>query len=336
MSLTGLGIHHQQFLNSLDSAVLKLRSQVFAPSTKATYRSQKRAFLQFCKLAGLSPVPLSQDNAGRYIAYLSQRLSYGSIKSYINVVRIMHLEAGYVSPFSNTWVIDSLLKGAKRVLGAATRQKLPITPAILFSIFSLLNLSSSLDITFWAACLVAFFSFFRKSNLFITSLPNFNPSLHLCRKDASFSADGVVLAVRWSKTIQYRQRVLSVPLPRISSSPLCPSFALLSALRLSPSPADGPLFTFSSAQGWAALSANMFSAKLHALLARLGFPPSAYSGHSFRRGGASFALECGLPTELIKVQGDWASNAYELYTCPSLPMRKSLAATLGKHISVFR
>ena len=155
----------------------------------------------------------------------------------------MHLEAGYANPFSNTWVIDSLLKGTNRILGASTRQTLPITPSILFSISSLLNLSSSFDIIFWAACLVTF-SFFRKSNLLVTSLPTFNPSLHLCRKDVSFSADGAVLAVRWSKTIQYRQRVLSVPLPRIPSSPLAPR--LLSSLRFAcPLPQQMVLFSLS-------------------------------------------------------------------------------------------
>ena len=145
----------------------------------------------------------------------------------------------------------------------------------------------------------------------------------------------LTLAVRWSKTIQYRQRVLLVPLPRIPLSPLCPSFALLSALRLCSAPADAPPFTFSSSRGWAPLAAHMFTVRLHALLSTLGASPASYSGHSFRRGGASFALECGLPTELIKAQGDWVSNAYELYASPSLPMRKDLAATLGKRISTF-
>ena len=64
----------------------------------------------------------------------------------------------------------------------------------------------------------------------------------------------------------------------------------------------------------------------------IGTSSHMYSGHSFRRGGASFALECGLPTEVIKAQGDWTSNAYESYICPSQDMRRQLAATLGRHI----
>ena len=333
MLLTGPGHPRQGFLDSLDSIVQLLRGQVFAPSTRATYRSQQRLYLQFCDLAGLNPVPLSQANACRYIAFLSQRLAYNSVKLYINVVRIMHLEAGHANPFSNSWIVDTLLKGTKRVLGAAQKQKLPITPQILLRLFPLIDFSSSFDVTFWAACLVAFFSFFRRSNLLVKSMSSFDPNLHLCRRDASFSSEGVTLEVRWSKTIQYRERVLHVPLPRIPFSPLCPSQALLLSLRLSISPNDGPLFTFSGPRGWAPLSGNLFNQKLLQLLARLNLDPSLYSGHSFRRGGASFALECGLPTEVIQAQGDWASNAYQLYVTPTLRLRRKLATVLGERIS---
>lgn len=159
MLLTGPSHPRQGFLDSLDSIVQLFRGQVFAPSTRATYRSQQRLYLQFCDLAGLNPVPLSQANACRYIAFLSQRLAYNSVKLYINVVRIMHLEAGHANPFSNSWIVDTLLRGTKRVLGAGQKQKLPITPQILLSLFPLIDFSSSFDVTFWAACLVAFFSF---------------------------------------------------------------------------------------------------------------------------------------------------------------------------------
>ena len=288
--------------------------------------------IQFCILAGLSPVPLSPINACRYIAFLSQKLAFNSIKQYINVVRIMHLETGHGNPFHNSWHIDTLLKDANQVLGSSRKQKLPITPYILRQMFILVDFSSPLEVTFWASCLVAFFSFFRKSNLLVTNLESLNPDWHLCRRDASFSLDGVTLAVRWSKTIQYRQRILHIPIPRIQGSPLCPSQALILALRLCDAPPSAPLFTYMTPKGWLPLTGHTFQCKLHSFLTRLNIDPSDYSGHSFRRDGASFALECGLPTEVIKAQGDWASSAYESYVNPSWDMRKQLAETLGSHI----
>ena len=38
-----------------------------------------------------------------------------------------------------------------------------------------------------------------------------------------------------------------------------------------------------------------------------------FSSHSFRRGGCTFAFLCGIPTEMIKLLGNWSSDAYLAY-----------------------
>uniref|UniRef100_A0A8W8LGR2 Uncharacterized protein n=2 Tax=Magallana TaxID=2171616 RepID=A0A8W8LGR2_MAGGI len=48
--------------------------------------------------------------------------------------------------------------------------------------------------------------------------------------------------------------------------------------------------------------------------------------------GASFALECGLPPDLIKSQGDWKSDAYQSYLDPSLSFRVQVAERLGSEM----
>jgi hypothetical protein len=73
---------------------------------------------------------------------------------------------------------------------------------------------------------------------------------------------------------------------------------------------------------------------LKACLTQLGIDPTKYSGHSFRRGGASFALECGLPPDLIKAQGDWKSDAYHSYLDPSFSYRTQVAHRLGTEFSL--
>ena len=44
----------------------------------------------------------------------------------------------------------------------------------------------------------------------------------------------------------------------------------------------------------------------------------------------SFALECGLPTEVIKAQGDWASKDCKNYVNPSLGMCQGILQQLWK------
>ena len=47
--------------------------------------------------------------------------------------------------------------------------------------------------------------------------------------------------------------------------------------------------------------------------AALGLDSQAYSPHSFRRSGATFAFDCHVPAEHIKFQDDWSSDAYLVY-----------------------
>ena len=177
---------------------------------------------------GIRSVPISQLGLGHYIAFLSRRLTFSSVRQYLNAVRLMHLEAGHSNLLDNNWYVTSILKGVKRTKGASVCQKFPITIDILKCIFTKLTLTSSFDRTFWAACLVGFFSFFRKSNLLVESHILFDPKCHLCASDVEFTAEGGILTVRWSKVIQFRERVLHIPKPKIIDSPFCPSTALLS------------------------------------------------------------------------------------------------------------
>ena len=322
--------------DGLDAEVQFYRSHTFARSTSKTYLAQKLAYFEFCNKLDIAPVPLSQYDLGRYIAFLSRRLCFSSVRQYLNIVRILHVDAGFPNPCENNWYVASILKGVRRTKGDSSTQKLPITLDILCAIFSKLNVQSCLDRTFWAACLVAFFSFFRKSNLLIPSVGQFDPLRHLCASDVQFTPQGVVLTVRWSKVIQFRERALHIPLPRIPKSVFCPSTALLCLNLDCPAPSpQTPLFRYVKGSVLLPLTQPEFTSKLRGILQSLGIPATKYSGHSFRRGGASFALHCGLSVDLIKLQGDWSSNACERYLEPSFSLRQQVATTMGKNTSSF-
>ena len=321
----------QQLTNTLDQEVSRLRQLTFAESTRCTYNCQLLLYLKFCSSLNISPLPISQHDLGRYIAFISSKLSFSYVRQYLNAVRLLHLEGGYANPLLDNWYISSILKGMRRLKGDASRQKLPITCQILQRILTVLDFDQPFDLCFWAACLVGFFSFFRKSNLFVPSVDQFDPCKYICRTDVEFGPSGAVLSVRWSKTIQFQQHILHIPLPRIMHSPFCPTGALLLCLsRIPNTSSPSPLFCYPTSRGPKPITHIVFHNYLRGCLHKLGIDPSLYSGHSLRRGGASFALQCGLSAELIKLQGDWSSNGYQRYLNPSLAMRQQLADTLGK------
>ena len=94
-----------------------------------------------------------------------------------------------------------------------------------------------------------------------------------------------------------------------------PGSALMNALEMS-SDADqaGPMFVYKDKRNkWRPYLYNHFLCKLKKMLSAIGLDSKLYAGHSLRRGGATWALKCGVPGEIIKSIGDWRSMAYLQY-----------------------
>ena len=287
------------------------------------------AYLRFCVYFGFSPVPAERQTLILYTAFLARSLSPASIPGYLNVVRLMHCELGLLNPLKD-WELDLVRKGIQRKLGRPPKQKLAITPEILLQIYAQLDFNSSFLCAFWAACLVAFYAFLRKSSLLPAGARR--DQRYLCRKDIVFVADKdlVMLTVRHSKTIQFGQRVLTIPLSAHPQKELCPFKALQDMLHKLPTlTPDTPLFSYVRANGVLdSLNYTSFVKCLHTTLQAAGYKAKEYSGHSFRRGGCSFAFKLGIPAALIKLRGDWRSNAYERYITIEQDMNINIARIL--------
>ena len=248
-------------------------------------------------------------------------------------IRVLHVELGYAFSYSDNWLINSTLKGIAHLRGIAPKQTLPITIGILKQFSRVLSLSDSFQKCFWATCLVAFYSFFRKSTLLQKTVCDHNCKQDLCRKDVWFNDQGAIIRVKQTKTLRNFDRELQVPLPKVSGSILCPVQALQSMLVDVNQPMDAPLFMYKRSGKAVPLTHQLFTKALKLVIDQIGLNSRNYSGHSFRRGGASFSFACGIPVDLIKTQGDWSSQAYERYLCTPLELRWSCAKALGEQVS---
>ena len=250
-----------------------------------------------------------------YAAYLACFLLPQSVSVYVSFVGLYHKELGLPNPLTDNWTLSTVLRGIKRTLGAPPQPRLPMTTDILVRIHGFLNLMDSKHASFWAICLVSFFGLFRKSHLLPASVSEFSPLTFLTRSDFSFSGSSVFIRVRWSKTIQFGQRTVTIPLVA-SSSLLCPVRAVSQAFSLTPSalPDDQAFCWRDSARVRnRVFTYKEFMYSLQFFLSRLGLRSSQFGSHSFRRGGASLALEAGVPLDTIAVMGDWKSDAMYLY-----------------------
>lgn len=145
----------------------------------------------------------------------------------------------------------------------------------------------------------------------------FDTSKHLRRSDILSYPWGMMLLIRWTKTIQFRERVLQIPLPRLGHHVLCPVAAVFRAFELTPNARpDGPALLVSDFPKQIPLSTKVFMVRLQQCLVSAGVQPSNYAGHSFRRGGAMWAYKAGVEPETIRQLGDWRSEAYKEYVKP--------------------
>ena len=115
------------------------RSQLFAESTKATYKTHRNVYLRFCHYMGYTPVPVHPPYLLQYAAVLARSLKPSSIRTYLNIIGILHKEFWLPPPLLNNWPFKSLLIGIKRAVGTPPNQKLPITAEMLLQIHTTLR-----------------------------------------------------------------------------------------------------------------------------------------------------------------------------------------------------
>ena len=184
----------------------------------------------------------------------------------------------------DAWYLASLLKGIKRSIGQPPGQKKPITIHMLVKMHACLNLNSSFDSSFWAICLTAFFGLFRKAHLLTRTMTAFDPSRQFTKSDFTFHVCGAMVHVRWSKTIQFRERPIHLLLLRIPGSILCPVAAILHAFSFTQSgPSSSQAFPWLHHQS---LQLRLFTYKnflykLHSVLASLGYQETSFCNSLF-------------------------------------------------------
>ena len=286
------------------------RAATFSDNTKKTYRCQIASYFNFCNAIGATPVPATQELVSEYAAFLARRLKAVSVGQYLNVVRLLHIEAGYANP-CGSWYVKSTLTGINRLKGRRVNRKTPVSPHLLLRLRQHLDLNVLHHAMFWAASLLMFFATFRKSNLFPVSCKDFSHDKQFVRSDFTVCDDGTVLVnVKYSKTIQFKQRGYYVRLFCIDH-PLCPVTALQHAFSLCRVGGESPAFV-QTLLGLP-MDGKLFNSMLKYLVKKCGEDPNCYASHSFRRGSACWALQCGIPEVVVQQMGDWKSSCYKMY-----------------------
>lgn len=317
-------------MEQLDSEVAALKANTLAVGTKKAYASYLQAYLSFCKAADLPALPATEVNIGRYIAFLNRSKSPTSIPQYLTVIRLLHLEFGLCNPLQDSHHISSLIKATKRLKGDSL-YKLTLTVGDLLAMKQHMSLHTPADAQLWSIIVTCFFGLLRISNVTAPYTSSWDPVKIVKRKDIWIKDSGCIINIRWSKTIQFKERLFCAALPRLDT-PLCPREALLHFLQTAgPIPADAPAWSFMTASNKLSVpTPASIRPRLQSLVVAIGLPPAQYNTHSLRRSGASHLLTSGVPLETIKVLGDWRSDSVFKYLKPTSSQQLTMANTSFK------
>ena len=177
-------------------------------------------------------------------------------------------------------------------------------------ILSKLDLLSAGDSNIWAAYV---FAMFGRSNV-LCSEKSFDTFKHLRRRDLVFYEWKILVHIRWTKTIQFKECSLNIHLPRVPKHPLCPVAVIFHAWSFTSGfPMGSPAFLAPVKHTLKPLSSNTFISRKKEILKSSAVNSSLYFGHSFRRGEATWAYKVGVAVDTIRIIGDWKSNAYTSY-----------------------
>ena len=305
----------------------------FATGSRKNIISQWRAYLSFCLYFGLDTAPCSVDTLLLYIAFLARSfVSPQSIRNYLSGVSLFQEFHGMpIGAFQNLRV-KLLLRGIARNKKHSPKQAKPITLELLLKIRTVLDFESQKDISFWASLLIAFYLMLRKSNLIPWSFQDFDYKRHLSRCHFSIGVNYMLVQIVWSKTIQFGERVLLLPLSRIKNSCLCPVAAIENLFTTVQAPLRSSAFSFFHEGQLTLWTEGSWVSYLKEKLALFVKDTSNFSGHSFRRGGATFAFQAGIPSDLIQLYGDWRSDAYKNYIHCNLDQKLQVAHLIKQNI----
>ena len=317
------------FLRQLREENLVSQSHRFAPGTAQNMISGVRTWFFFCVFYQLQHCPALPCDIVLFLELMAITVTYNHLKHLLSSINFYHRAQNLKFPEFDFNIVNTL-QGIKRRQSHTPHQALPLTPEIMRAMYYHLDMSKRKDRALWCSYLITFYCLFRKSNSVPKSMTQVNPRRTLLRRHIRVTQDTVYVHCTFSKTIQFGQRDLVIPIPG-NSDPAMDPVRHLSALYTTVNCSlDAPAFSYGPNLF---ITHSSFTSSLKKLLKQAGFELSLYSGHSFRRGGATMLYKLGASILQIQASGDWASQCFVRYLHVSEQDRQAIQLLVSDAIS---
>ena len=300
----------------LQERVKAVTLQGWAESTRATYGAGLLVYHVFCdsrEVPERERAPARAALVASFISALAGSLSGKAIHNYVYGIRAWHTLYGL------PWVlheeqIATMLKGAAKLVPPALKQdkRKPVTIEMISRIKNTLDQTNPFDAAFFACLTTIFYTAARVGEFTTQRLDAFNPAEHITRGGVRDDIDRNGL----------HTKVFALPRTKSSSAgeevhwarqdgPTDPSDAFDRHIVINDPPVDGPLFAYKTPKGYRPMTRQTFVVRLNKFAQAAGL--DRVHGHGIRIGATLEYLLRGVPFDVTKVKGRWASNAFQLY-----------------------
>ncbi|CAH0132466.1 Tyrosine recombinase XerD [Agrobacterium fabrum] len=265
--------------SDLSDAALDYGRAALSGNTMRAYKSDWQDFQDWCAARDRSHLPANPATVANYASSLADAgKKVPTIARKLAAIRFFHRGAGLDNPTDNAGVA-AILKGIRRTVGTAARQKAPATVDVIHAMMARINADSLQGKRDRALLLLGFAGAFRRSELVAITV-----------EDLTFSEEGVDVFLPKSKTDQ-EAKGQSVAV--LNGKALRPADRLkewLQAARIT----SGPIFRrFNRGDR---LTAETLTDQAVALIVKkyadaAGLDVASLSGHSLRAGFVTSAAE---------------------------------------------
>ena len=244
-------VHQVLWEIDLDADISHYLNLSIAASTRQTYSSAEKRFVDFCSLycpGSGSCLSVDKDTLIQYVAFLAKFIKHSS--GYLAAVHLFHARHGFALDLNKFLLLQLVCRSIKRSQGAGSKRvRLPISIQHLRFFYSHLAIpyTPNFDsVILWAAMTLAFFGFLRLGELICNS--TFSPDTHLSLGDVTFlpswdNPDYMSVRINISKTGPFR-RGQTITIGK-TNKPVCPVKAMKAYISVRTT-TSGPLFIFTS------------------------------------------------------------------------------------------
>ncbi|KIK99867.1 hypothetical protein PAXRUDRAFT_131073 [Paxillus rubicundulus Ve08.2h10] len=305
-------------MNSNISGVQSWHSGSGVHCILSSYSSSLLVFHVFCNAKSIpdcDQAPASTQLIALFISSLAGQYSRSMVANYLQGVHTWHIVHCLIWSHNDT-EIKALLKAAVTLALTSSKCKPhePYTIDVLSLMRDNLNLMNPAGVAVFACLTTTFGCTAHIGEFTVPHLGAFNPLLHIKPSNVMHQKDRQGLMVTNFHLPRTKSALLSKDISWAQQhGPSNPQAAFQNHIAVDGPPVDGHLFTYRHKGGYHPLTKLKFTTSLSSAAKKAGIKP--LQGHGVHIGSTLKCLLHNVPFDVIKIKGQWASDAFLIYLC---------------------